>query len=161
MGEIKLWTKRYGEDEEFRYIDSLCEMSKASGEKYCPPLDGDSGTDHLERFSASITRVEDKAKLAKADDYISKAKRYSLKHRVSADIFKSPSGISVWLYFTADALSGSRKNELSALIARADELTAIPHPIGMPEWCELAVVLNYRTHRCYVDGRELYINPRA
>ena len=64
--------------------------------------------------------------------------------------------VSVWLYFSTDILTGTRKADFLQLADFADELTGIPHPQNMEEQYELAVNLNYMTGHSFINGRELH-----
>ena len=164
MGDKLIWSKRYGEDEEYRYIDKLCEayskvsdtvnsLKKESNEQRIRRKEAN---EKISNFFESITRVPDEERIAGSERFIAEAKRFSQSHRVSADIYRGASMVSVWLFFGTDILTGDRKNDFVALIENADEISGIPHPNGMSDWCEFAVILCYMTHHSYVEGRELH-----
>ena len=105
---------------------------------------------------AKIEYVPDVIRLERSKAFIHDAKLFSEKYCVSADIYRKKTMISVWLYFTTDILEGERKDSFVRLLDFADELTGIPYPNSMKEWCDYAVILNYMTHHSYVEDRELH-----
>ncbi|MBO4878743.1 MAG: hypothetical protein J5544_00630 [Clostridia bacterium] len=111
----------------------------------------------LPDFSAFMLDYEpDETRVKAGELFIAKARRFSQKYKLSADITRDPGGVSVELYFSTDILFGKRKSDLIELFSLADEITGTPLPKGMEDWCDLAVTLHYWTHRCYRDGRALH-----
>lgn len=103
-----------------------------------------------------IKRVPDLNRLSRSKEFIERAKSFSERYSVSIDIYEMPSMVSVWLLFSTDVLDGEKKHDFIRLLDLADELTGIPYPESMKDWCDYAVILNYMTHHCYVNGKELY-----
>lgn len=90
-----------------------------------------------------------------SDRFVKAAIDFSEKYRISTEILRLSSMISVKLYFGVDILEGARKNDLLRLLQTADELTCIPRPPNMPQWCEIVVTINYYTHLLLRNGRQL------
>jgi hypothetical protein len=110
-------------------------------------------------FTDNMTGIEiipDEKRLKRADWFVRNAKSFSERYRVSADICRNETMVSIWLYFSTDILTGAKKREFLQLADFADELTGIPHPQNMEEQYELAVNLNYMTGHSFINGRELH-----
>ena len=103
-----------------------------------------------------IEYVPDVKRLETADAFISGVKQFSERYRVSADIYRKKTKINAWLYFGTDVLKGRRKSDLIKLFDFADELSGVPRPKGMEDWCDVAVMLDYMTHHSFIEGRELH-----
>ena len=103
-----------------------------------------------------IEYVPDVKRMETADAFISGVKQFSERYRVSADIYREKTKINAWLYFGTDVLKGRRKSDLIKLFDFADELSGVPRPKGMEDWCDVAVMLDYMTHHSFVEGRELH-----
>lgn len=103
-----------------------------------------------------IEYVPDIRRVKKAEEFISQAKRFSRLYKVSAEIYRMKSMISVYLYFGVELPDKNRKSALCRLIDAADEISAIPWPNGKDGWYNNALVLNYMTHHSYLHGRELH-----
>lgn len=154
MNESLIWSKRYGEEDEFHSFERLCDECKKSKRDKHSFRGKETGVYSeeadikkvVEHFSKTILVIPDNERSMKATLFINEAKSFSEKHYVSADIYKSANKVAVWLYFSADVLTGERKEDFVKLIDMADELTGIPHPKDMSGWCEYAVILHYFTH---------------
>ena len=161
MSDKLIWTKRYGEAEDIRFFDELCERFSKVSDTVClckrEEADNTEGSkDPLQCIEHSITRIPLEHRIMRSKDFIKDAKHYSQTHHVSCDIYRGASMVSVWFYFSADILTGDRKTGLVDLLEKADEISGVPHPNGMSEWCEYAVVLYFITHRSFTNGRELH-----
>lgn len=86
----------------------------------------------------------------------SKIKHFSETYHISADIFKEKTKINGWLYFGTDFLAEAKKQDFIELLVLSDEVTGIPHPKGMEDWCDIAVIIDFMTHHSFIDGRELH-----
>lgn len=161
-----IYSKRYSEpDSELikecmensnEKVDSLIRIVQEKSDKNTLKIkDSFKDAFSIEKLSA-IEHVPDVNRLSRSKDFIAKAKRFSKRYSVSIDIYESPSMVSVWLLFSTDVFSGEKKHDFVWLLDFADELTGIPHPKSMADWCDEAVILNYMTHHSFVDGSELY-----
>ena len=155
MGDKLIWSKRYGEEEEHDYIEKLCEeYSKVSDTVSSlkkdvpgkPRISREEANEMINSYYESVTRIPVEQRISGSKRFVAEAKRFSQNHRVSADIYRCASMVSVWLYFGTDILTGERKKVFVALIEKADEISGVPHPNGMSDWCEFAVILCYMTH---------------
>ena len=104
----------------------------------------------------TIEYVPDISRLEKAETFISMVKLFSERYHVSADIYREKTKINAWLYFGTDVLKGRMKSDLIKLFDFADELSGVPRPKGMEDWCDVAVMLDYMTHHSFIEGRELH-----
>lgn len=157
---IIIYSKRYNEDEEFfREI-----FGEFESEKKLP--DGSTAEEkeaerrirQLEAVPPGVTFVPDIDLMMKAKLFIAKARRFSEKHKVTAEICRLETMVSVRLFFTDEVIAPPLKKSLIELIDIADEVTGIPYPNGRDDWFSTAIVLNYRTHRSYIDGIEIGLN---
>ena len=143
------YTRRYGETE-FYEIAKNCTQQSVQIE----PLSSDTCDDSaaeikaLSKCANSYTAIN---RFKGAKSFIEAGKKFSEKHSVSADLYKTKCSVELWLYFTSEIVADERKEDLGALIHGSDELQMIPHPRGMPEWCDCALVLTYMTHRVIIS----------
>lgn len=161
MSKDKLWTKRYGEEEKFRWLERVVaeEAAKRAEAEARGEYDQEISRAEADAFIAALesstVHTPIKGRAEKAEQFIDAVKRFSVRYRVSADIYRGGSGVSAWLLFTAGPVSGRRRRELAALIASCDTLTWVASPKGMESWCELALILHFATHRLSANGREI------
>ncbi|MBO4849006.1 MAG: hypothetical protein J5586_07640 [Clostridia bacterium] len=102
----------------------------------------------------------DKELVVGSKRFIAAAKAFSEEHEVSADIIREKCCIDAWLYFSAELITDERKADLTKLIGQCHELMIIPHPNGMPKWCEYAVVLTYVTNRTLFETNKKTAEPK-
>lgn len=152
-----IYSKRYNEDEElFREIFGEFENEKKLPDGSTPEEEtADRRIRQLEATPPGVNFVPDIDLIMKAKLFIAKARRFSEKHKVTAEICKLETMVSVRLYFTDEIISLGLKKALVELIDIADEVTGIPYPNGRDDWFNSAIVLNIRTHRSYIDGIEI------
>ena len=152
-----IYSKRYNEDEElFRKIFSEFENEKRLPDgSTSEEREADERIRQLEAVLPGITFVPDIDLVMKSKQFIAKARRFSEKHKVTTEICKLETMVSVRLYFTDEIITPPLKKALVELIDIADEVTGIPYPNGKDDWFNTAIVLNFRTHRSYIDGIEI------
>lgn len=147
------YTRRYGETEFFENAKNNSRHS-AYDETPSNETSNHSATD-IEALSKYVSCYTSINRFRGTKRFIEAGKTFSEKHSVSADIYKTKCSVELWLYFTSEVIEKERKDDLEELIRGADELQLIPHPRGMPEWCDCAVVLTYMTHQIIIDGKKI------
>ena len=161
-----IYSKRYIEpdsdwirecmDESNVSVDALIKSVQKTKKRRIASKKSIPNEDLLTKMLSETVYVPDINRSTRVKEFIEKAKKFSEQYHISTDIYEKPSMVSVWILFETDVLSGEKKHDFVWLLDFADELTGIPYPESMRDWCDEAVILNYMTHHCFVNGRELH-----
>ena len=147
--------EEYMRDHMFEDADSVISILKKTitdriGTHTSTNFTEQNGSPPIIQYVPDITRME------RSESFISEIKHFSETYHVSADIFREKNKINGWLYFGTDFLVAAKKEDFIELLVFADEVTGIPRPKGMEDWCDIAVIIDFMTHHSFVDGRELH-----